>query len=353
MLGLAVFVSCYLSFLSFMIYVVICGNNKFHRNGCVGWWFRFFSFRLPQALSRATHLCLPCCISKGMTKSTCLGVGGSCRYMIACFYMFIYVLLSSVYISGCYPNLAEAFPNSYTIHRFFSLFVLPWPWLMFAILQVADPGVVTVENVESYIKLYKYDNMLYKRKICPTLLIPAPARSRFCKFTNRRIAKYDHYCPWVLAPIGERTHRFFLLFLVTNMISCIYLGTMHVHWIRTWIQSASPYTRWSDSKWHNALTVFDIALHRDSLLAASTIMLWVLAVVLFVFVCQQAYYISLNRTQVELDKIEWIEEDLDTPYVSHFYDHGLIRNWKDFFYPPYVAKHKPCDYSVEIERLSE
>jgi hypothetical protein len=65
--------------------------------------------------------------------------------------------------------------------------------------------------------MYPYNNVLYARRICPSLGIPVPPRSRFCRFTRRRIARYDHYCPWVLARVDLRTERLLLCALATNV----------------------------------------------------------------------------------------------------------------------------------------
>ena len=78
----------------------------------------------------------------------------------------------------------------------------------------------------------------------------------------------------------------------------------------------------------------------------------VIAVTLIVFIGQQMYYVTVNKTQVELDKIEAVMDAKEklgdkTPYV-HFYDHGIIENWKEFLFPPKIEKHKPMDYSKEI-----
>jgi hypothetical protein len=87
-----------------------------------------------------------------------------------------------------FPDLPFIFPESYKFHAFMAFFVLPWPWVIVITLHYLDPGSITKTNVESWLKAYPYDNILYSRTICDTLKIPVPARSRFCKFTQKRIA---------------------------------------------------------------------------------------------------------------------------------------------------------------------
>jgi hypothetical protein len=104
------------------------------------------------------------------------------------FFFVIYSGWAIAYFYLCFPNLPFIYPNSYFVHQFMSILVLPLPWIVFVVLQFIDPGWVTAENVESYLQVYPYDNVLYSRLICPTLRIPIPARSRFCRYTNKRVA---------------------------------------------------------------------------------------------------------------------------------------------------------------------
>lgn len=73
------------------------------------------------------------------------------------------------------------------------LAVLPFPWIFTAILHFANPGVITKENVDAYLELYPYDYVLYSPKECTTLKIPVVPRSRFDRYTNRRIAYVFYY----------------------------------------------------------------------------------------------------------------------------------------------------------------
>lgn len=51
------------------------------------------------------------------------------------------------------------------------------------------------------------------------------ARSKYDRFTNRHVARFDHYCGWVHNTIGEENYRYFLIFLFTHVGMCIY-GTV-------------------------------------------------------------------------------------------------------------------------------
>jgi hypothetical protein len=161
----------------------MCGNNKFHRSGFVGSVYRLFMERFPDWVQ---HWAPKCCRSEG--KGGCLGRGGPCRYFIFGFYFVIYSFFIVVYLSCVDPNLKNLYAKHLALHRLLSYLVLPWPWVIFVLLQFYDPGEITRENVKSYIDLYPLDRVLYFPKVCPTLRLPVVARSRFCRYSERRIA---------------------------------------------------------------------------------------------------------------------------------------------------------------------
>jgi hypothetical protein len=222
------------------------------------------------------------------------------------------------------------------------------------VLQFYDPGVITRENVNSYLALFPYDRTLYAPKFCRTLLIPAVARSRFCQYTDRRIAKYDHYCPWMLAPVGLRTHRFFLLFLITNDLAAAYYAVgcwKHLRWELSGL--AVP---WSGRFWADVRLGAGVCIQFDPFVAG---IFFVLAgVVLFMtgFIGQQLWYTAKNVTQIEIDRIEeWHEENPGAVYV-HQYDRGFVQNLREDWFPPKAAKHAPvplCKPPNEEERVKE
>ncbi len=61
---------------------------------------------------------------------------------------------------------------------------------------------MTAANIERHLESYEYDGVLYTRKRCPTMRLPCPARSKFCRITNRRVARFDHFCGWMNNDIG-------------------------------------------------------------------------------------------------------------------------------------------------------
>jgi hypothetical protein len=177
----------YAIFLVFLIYVFICGNNRFHRSGFIGSCYRFIFDTIPQWCGNlALRFCPERCNGSG--PGGCCGPKGPCRYFIILFYAVLYAFLIVVYVRRVTPYLRHIYPDNFDLHARLTFLVLPWPWLIVLLLRFYDPGIVNRHNVNSYMKEYPPDNVLYHPHVCPTLRIPVPARSRYCRYTNRRVA---------------------------------------------------------------------------------------------------------------------------------------------------------------------
>ena len=155
---------------------MICGNSHYHRNGIIGALYRFFTNKIFFCKSKDKNY-----------RDGCLGPGGPCKYFVAVFFYVIYMGFALIYLFWVYPSLDKLYTNV-QFHRFFSIWVLPWTWVCFIIFQFADPGVINKKNVNAYLKKYHYDGVLYRPALCRTLNIPVVPRSRYDRYTNKRIA---------------------------------------------------------------------------------------------------------------------------------------------------------------------
>lgn len=59
--------------------------------------------------------------------------------------------------------------------------------------------------------------LLSPSRFCYTCLATRPPRSKHDASTDRCIARYDHYCPWVGGPVGAANHRWLLAFGVATL----------------------------------------------------------------------------------------------------------------------------------------
>lgn len=83
------------------------------------------------------------------------------------------------------------------------------------------PGSVTAATTPLY-DHYEYDNLLYTSRLCPTLQIRKVARSKYDRVSRRHVPRFDHYCSWIACAVGERNHRWFLLFVTIQTFLCGY-----------------------------------------------------------------------------------------------------------------------------------
>ena len=86
------------------------------------------------------------------------------------------------------------------------------------------PGYITESNLPKY-DSYPYDDLLYVARNCSTLGFRKAARSKYDRYTNCHVARFDHYCGWIDNTVGEENYRFFLLFLAVHVGMCFY-GTI-------------------------------------------------------------------------------------------------------------------------------
>ena len=248
-----------------------------------------------------------------------------------CFWIF-FIVYGGIYFSEIYPNLKH-----YGKHLFFrqvlSIVLYIIPLIFFVLFQFMDPGTITCRNVKNYEKQYPYDDFLWKKHFCKSLNIPAVARSRYDKYTHRRIAKYDHYCAWILNPIGERTMRWFLLFLISCFAVSFYftIGMIrHIIWTIIRIKH-----RRARSITEVLLIALKLAMKYDSMCFGSFISLFVITIVIFLFILKAIRLISTNRTTIEDNMLDY---DSDKNY-NNIYNKGLIQNWKECLFPPKIETH--------------
>jgi len=103
----------------------------------------------------------------------------------------------------------------------------------------SDPGFIAVheDDKKRMIVHMAETNTLRQDSICSTCLIAKPLRSKHCSITNKCVARYDHYCPWVLNAIGSGNHHYFVAYLASLFLILFwhvlaafrYWSSTHIH----------------------------------------------------------------------------------------------------------------------------
>lgn len=161
-------------FVAAVVYVLIYGNTVYHRNGVCGVVYRWLTQTVP---------------NKGVSTA---GVEKWLMVGIVVFDGIIYAMFIACYVYYVLP-VVDIILGS--VHKVLPFALVCIPWALFLVCKFTNPGVITAENVEHYLKMYKYDGVLYTPKTINGL--QAVARSRWCKYTQRLIA----FLPF-LTPVG-------------------------------------------------------------------------------------------------------------------------------------------------------
>lgn len=153
-------------------------------------------------------------------------------------------------------------------------------------------------------------------KLCLTCLHKRPLRAKHCAETNTCIAKFDHYCPFVMNAVGAGNHHYFLGFLFfavasigMSLVACWqYAGQQSdILWSESYFSLA-----WSFVHFHPVLAC--VAL-------LDTIHILWIAYMLFFHMFLMVAALTTN---------EFVKNE----NTSRAYSRGLARNVVDFLHLP-------------------
>lgn len=210
-------------------------------------------------------------------------------YYFVCFGSWAIIFIQA------YPLIDESSTVS-SYHKIIGYFVFAFCFASWRYARGTDPGNITEETLCKFDN-YPYDGVLFRRdNICPTLHIRKLARSKYDRYTNKHIPRFDHFCGWLGVPIGEENYRFFLLFLMVHAGMCWYglIATFRLLWGEV-LKETSPffaYLRNSSSFKGILLHAFAMA-HTNGWLFYVIIIMGTMSVFLSLFLCFH-FYILLN-----------------------------------------------------------
>ena len=265
------------------------------------------------------------------------------RFTLLIIYFLVYHFITFLFFHYIFPSFTYILENP-DFHQMF-VFIVTWiPWIIVIIFQFVNPGIITDKNVDDFLRIYPYDKVLYYPAKCSHLSIPAVPRSRFCQFTNCRISKYDHYCPWVMKPIGERNIRFYLLFILSNIASLLYFLVVSSSFLQWHLSNAT--ITWTDSFLNNFTISICYLLQKEPLVCGLSVFLFICIAGIFPKLIQEIHLISHNITLSEINLISELvlnnehesktkPKSIDkTPEkIVHIYDKGIFQNWFEVLFP--------------------
>ncbi|XP_039620282.1 palmitoyltransferase ZDHHC12-B-like isoform X2 [Polypterus senegalus] len=201
----------------------------------------------------------------------------------------------------------------------FVLLVLASVLLYFAV-SLMDPGFILSDNEmkftyglsEEQQEMIPQTSKALKQRRCGYCLLQQPMRAKHCQTCKRCVRRYDHHCPWIENCVGERNHRWFILYLWVQLGALLW--GFHFAW--SGFGYAPTWKSW---------------LQQNGFLLAAFGLVAVFSVVVILLLGCHLYLVSCNTTTWEFMSRHRIS------YLKHCgtdenpFDQGTFRNLWSFF----------------------
>ncbi|KAM4616705.1 palmitoyltransferase ZDHHC12-B-like [Polymixia lowei] len=199
----------------------------------------------------------------------------------------------------------------------FSLLVLLSVMLYFTV-SLMDPGFVLSDTTKFPPGLDEELETMIPQSSAPRLrrcgycLLQQPMRARHCQTCKRCVRRFDHHCPWIENCVGERNHRWFVLYLIVQLLALLWALQIAL----SGISSAGPWELW---------------FRVNGFLLAALGVVGLFSVVVVLLLGCHLFLVSTNSTTWEFmsrHRISYLKNcgDEENPF-----DRGVLCNLWDFF----------------------
>jgi len=93
---------------------------------------------------------------------------------------------------------------------------------------LTDPGILPRRPPSAVVESMPMQ-MKERMHYCPTCHIIKPHRTKHCRICDNCVQEFDHHCPWVGNCIGARNYRFFLLFIISTVLACVFVLSVSLY----------------------------------------------------------------------------------------------------------------------------
>ncbi|XP_029916813.1 palmitoyltransferase ZDHHC12-A [Myripristis murdjan] len=196
----------------------------------------------------------------------------------------------------------------------FSLLVLLSVMLYFTV-SLMDPGFIltdTAKGSDEELESMIPEASTPRLRRCGRCLLQQPMRAKHCQTCKRCVRRFDHHCPWIENCVGERNHRWFIVYLVVQLVALLWALQIALSGVS------------SGGSWKLWLTV-------NGFLLAALAVVGVFSVVVLLLLGCHLYLVSINTTTWEFmsrHRISYLKNcgDEENPF-----DRGVVCNLWDFF----------------------
>ena len=148
-------------------------------------------------------------------------------------YLLTHILIfSSLY--STYQIILPHLENNY-LNYILTIFVIPFFTLLTLISYeravFTNPGPITIKIIP--LKLQATNPDLYG-KSCRKCDNWKPPRAHHCSRCDTCVFKMDHHCEWINNCNGSHNQKYFILFLLYNIILTILIGYIHIIGCISW-----------------------------------------------------------------------------------------------------------------------
>ena len=310
------------------IWIIVSGSSEGDR--FVDKSYRFLTIRVPSSVKHAFSLCCGRRGPQGLEDTWNYLVNYNNPIIMIFYLVFINCGVLS-YIYTCFPLLPNSVAAS-PVHKPFSLALDFVCLYVFTKAVRADPGVITRRNLKSNLARYPRDSFIFKEETeCATCKLPKPPRSKHCRLCGYCVARYDHHCVWLRTCVGAGNLKWFIAFLVTHCVLCMYGVYMSyaVLWgevVRRDMLNAQFVTSATlePVKVTNSLLLIYM-LHEYPVPFALIVLCGLLSIMLPCFLGYHLNLIRVNMTTNETTKWSGVTD----PDACNIYDRGWRANFAD------------------------
>ncbi|BGP35336.1 palmitoyltransferase akr1 [Rhodotorula toruloides] len=170
------------------------------------------------------HLVARVLLGAGGAKGAKGHVHGASSKVTKSPYLCAVITSSLIWVAYVWMTRYISLPDHTTLNILFGLALTSCAWWFVKAIRL-DPGTVRgpgmgeelKEVVEELVESNQFNGMHF----CLSCLTRRPLRSKHSYATERCVARFDHYCPWIWNDVGVNNHRQFLLFVASLVVGVI------------------------------------------------------------------------------------------------------------------------------------